>query len=556
MLTHIHIKNFAIVESLDLDIPNQLCVITGETGAGKSIMIDALGLALGNRADSNAVRHGKDNADIFASFDIQSNPSAKQWLKKMELEAGDECILRRVINKDGRSRAYVNGTPTPLTAVRALGESLVSIHGQHEHQALLKTETHRRLLDQFGSLNSLAASINQHFNDWKQQQALFEQFRDNAQDINDRADLLSFQLTELQQLDLQKGEFNRLEKEHKRLANTETLLSQGQQVLDCLNGSNQSLLDQTSSQLTRMNSMLQQDDTLIDTCKLLESAHIQLQETTDQLQHYVETLEIDPERYQHVDQRISTAHQLARKHRVTPDQLPSLQETLQAELDQISGGDDKLDKLSVEASNLKSVYYEKAKTLSKKRHQSAKTLGKQISQQIETLGMPGAELSIQLLPVKDNEPTPHGLEHIEFHIQTNPGQPCKPLHKVASGGELSRISLSIQVACAAQSDTSTLIFDEVDVGIGGGIAQVVGRLLRALGQNNQVICVTHLPQVAAQGHYHLHVDKTTEASTTQTNITSLNAEKKVVEIARMLGGLTITDQTLAHASELIKESQT
>ena len=556
MLTHIHIKNFAIVESLDLDIPDQLCVITGETGAGKSIMIDALGLALGNRADSNAVRHGKEKAEILASFDIQNSPSTKQWLTEMELDAGDECILRRVISKDGRSRAYVNGTPTPLTAVRVLGDHLVSIHGQHEHQALLKADTHRQLLDQFGNLNNLGKSINQHFNDWKQQQALFEQFRDNAQDINNRADLLNFQLTELQQLDLQAGEFSQLEKEHKRLANTETLLSQGQQALDCLSGSHQSLVDQASSQLSRLNSMLLQDESLLDTCSLLESAQIQLQETADQLQHYLQTLEIDPERYQHIDQRISTAHQLARKHRVTPDQLPPLQETLQAELDQISGGDEKLDQLAADADKLKSAYYEKAKTLSKKRQQHAKILGKQISQQIESLGMPGAKMSIQLLPVKNNEPTPHGLEHIEFHIQTNPGQPCKPLHKVASGGELSRISLSIQVACAARSNTSTLIFDEVDVGIGGGVAQVVGRLLRALGQNNQVICVTHLPQVAAQGHHHLHVDKTTGTTSTQTSITTLNTEKKVIEIARMLGGLTITDQTLAHASELIKESQT
>ena len=555
MLSHINISNFAIVESLDLDIPNKLCVITGETGAGKSIMIDALGLALGNRADSGSVRHGSDKADILASFDIETNQAAQDWLNQHDLDEDGECILRRVINKDGRSRSYINGRPTPMSSLKALGEMLISIHGQHEHQALLKKDTHRHLLDQFSGLNKQVKQVADTYSQWQQQQKAYERIRDNAKELNDRVDLLRFQLGELEALDLQLNEFAQLEKEHKRLSNSEGLINQGHQALQALSLGESSALDTVASIHQLVTEMRQQDENLLETTELIASAEIQLQEAANNLQHYVESLDIDPERYQWVDQRIASAHQLARKHHISPNQLPELQQALAEELESIEGGDEKIEQLLAQATASQAVFLEKAQSLSKKRQQQGRKLSKIITQQIQTLGMPGAvvTVAVDLLPIE--QANANGIDSVEFHVQTNPGQPSKPLYKVASGGELSRISLSIQVACAAKSNVATLIFDEVDVGIGGAVAQVVGELLRQLGNENQVICVTHLPQVAAQGHHHLHVNKQTSKDSTHTGISSLSQDEKTTEIARMLGGLSITEQTLAHARELISDSQ-
>ncbi len=555
MLSHINISNFAIVESLDLDIPNKLCVITGETGAGKSIMIDALGLALGNRADSGSVRHGADKADILASFDIETNNAAQNWLNQHDLDEDGECILRRVINKDGRSRSYINGRPTPMSSLKTLGEMLISIHGQHEHQALLKKDTHRHLLDQFSGLNTQVKQVADTYNQWQQQQKAYEKIRDNAKELNDRVDLLRFQLGELEALDLQLNEFSQLEKEHKRLSNSEGLINQGHQALQVLSLGENTSLDTVANILQLVTEMQQQDEGLSETKELVASAEIQLQEAGNNLQHYVESLNIDPERYQWVDQRIASAHQLARKHHVTPNQLPELQQTLAEELISIEGGDEKIEQLQTQAAASQTAFLEKAQILSKKRQQQGKKLSKIITKQIQTLGMPGAAVTVIVSPLPIEQANANGIDSVEFHVQTNPGQPSKPLFKVASGGELSRISLSIQVACAAKSNVATLIFDEVDVGIGGAVAQVVGELLRKLGNENQVICVTHLPQVAAQGHHHLHVNKQTSKDSTYTGINTLSQDEKVTEIARMLGGLSITEQTLAHARELIGETQ-
>lgn len=555
MLSHINISNFAIVESLDLDIPNKLCVITGETGAGKSIMIDALGLALGNRADSGSVRHGADKADILASFDIETNQAAQDWLNKHDLDEDGECILRRVINKDGRSRSYINGRPTPMSSLKALGEMLISIHGQHEHQALLKKDTHRHLLDQFSGLNTQVKHVADTYNQWQQQQKAYEKIKNNAKELNDRVDLLRFQLGELEALDLQLNEFTQLEKEHKRLSNSEGLINQGHQALQALSLGENTATDSVASILQLVTEMQQQDESLSETTELITSAEIQLQEAASNLQQYVESLDIDPERYQWIDQRIASAHQLARKHHIPPNQLPELQQALAEELTSIEGGDEKIEQLLAQATASQAAFLEKAQNLSKKRQQQGKKLSKIITKQIQTLGMPGAVVTVTIEPLSIEQANANGIDSVEFHVQTNPGQPSKPLYKVASGGELSRISLSIQVACAAKSNVATLIFDEVDVGIGGAVAQVVGELLRQLGNENQVICVTHLPQVAAQGHHHLHVNKQTSKDSTHTGINTLSQDEKTTEIARMLGGLSITEQTLAHARELISESQ-
>ncbi|PIE40682.1 MAG: DNA repair protein RecN [Gammaproteobacteria bacterium] len=555
MLTHIKINHFAIVDELELDIPDKLTVITGETGAGKSIMLDALGLALGDRADSGVVRHGATKADIHAAFDISGNPAAQNWLEQRDLDAQDECILRRVVNADGRSKAYVNGSPQPITAVRELGRLLVIIHGQHEHQALLKKETHRELLDQFGNLADCVSEVGLAFKTWQQAQKAYETHRDNARELSDRADLLKFQLQEFDQLALQEGEYQTLEQDHKKLANVDSLLSTGQQAETGLTGDEGSAYQQTHRVLCLLQDMAKEDAQLNELVEMVESASIQLQEAGDTLTHYLHSLDIDPERYQAIDQRLSAAYQLARKHRIDPYTLPDFHQQMQQELAQIDGGEEKLDQLQQQADALKADYLAIATRLSEHRARQGNKLSKVISKQIKALGMPGAEFNIELQPLEASHYSAKGLEQVAFMVQTNPGQPAKPLNKVASGGELSRISLSIQVACAAKTNVATLMFDEVDVGIGGATAQVVGQLLRALGNDNQVICVTHQPQVAAQGHHHLYVNKQTKKQNTFTDIAELNQDEKVLEIARMLGGLTITDQTRAHAQELIAESQ-
>ncbi len=555
MLTHIKISNFAIVEELDLDIPAQLTVITGETGAGKSIMIDALGLALGDRAESGSVRHGAERADILATFDVRYNKAAKAWLKEKDLQADDECILRRVITADGRSRAYINGTPSPVQGLKELGEMLVSIHGQHEHQSLLKKDTHRELLDEFAGLQNQARTVADAYRQWQQQLAEYTHFRDHAKELQDRADLLRFQLSELEELKPTEGELADLEQEHKRLSNVDSLIGQGQQALNGLSESDGALVDQAQSVLHLLQDMLQEDSSLKDIADMVDSARIQLDEAASSLRHYLENLEINPERYLEVDRRLSSYIQLSRKHREDPHQLFQLWHNLHAELDAIDGGDDKLLKLEQAANAAKNSYLEEAGKLSKSRAKDAKKLSKLITEKVQPLGMPGAEFQVELQPMTVEQYSAHGLEQVEFIVRTNPGQPAKPLNKVASGGELSRISLAIQVACAAKTNVATLVFDEVDVGIGGAVAQIVGKLLRELGRANQVLCVTHLPQVAAQGHTHLHVNKQTKRNQTHTDISRLSTDETVTEIARMLGGLKITDQTLAHARELIAESQ-
>lgn len=555
MLTHIKVSQFAIVESLDLDIPQQLSVITGETGAGKSIMIDALGLTLGDRADSGMVRAGADKADILASFDITNNQSAKQWLQAHELQQEDDCLLRRVINQDGRSRGYINGTPATLQQLKELGELLVSIHGQHEHQTLLKKDTHRELLDEFAGAQSLAKEIARAFKHWQDRDVAWREFRDNRAALMERADLLQFQIRELDALNPQPGELETLEREHKKLSNVEGLLKRGQQALSALSDGDENLVDQVASVLHLLQDMSKQDPALQDTISMLEQAQIQLQETASNLQHYAQTLDMDPDRYEEIDQRLTQTYQLARKHRIPPAELAELHARLKASLADIDGGDERVAALEEEAQAAWSTYFSTAQKLSAERKKYGQKLAKKITEQIRPLGMPGAEFFVTLTEVPDAQANMHGLEIVEFEVRTNPGQPAKALGKVASGGELSRISLAIQVACAARSQVATLIFDEVDVGIGGGVAQVVGKLLRSLGQKNQVLCVTHLPQVAAQGNHHLHVNKVTRKDSTHTGIDLLSTDAKITEIARMLGGVKITDQTLAHAKELLLESQ-
>ncbi len=553
MLTHILITQFAIVEKLDLDIPEHFCVITGETGAGKSIIMDALGLTLGDRADSSMVRHGADKAEIHSTFDISHIPEARQWLQDRDLEADEQCILRRTISKDGRSKAYINGSPCTLASLKELGEILISLHGQHEHQNLLKKESHRVLLDEHGRLEKLAREVKDNYQAWKDAQNNYERLRDNAKELKDRADLLRFQLQEFEQLDLKENEYQSLELDHKRMANVESLQENGMQALTGLYEGDDTVYDRLQRLSGLVGDMLNKDSRLQETWELLDNARIQIEEASDNLSQYLNQLDSDPEQYAWVEQRLSAAYQLARKHRIDPYELTTFQRQLADELEQIGGGDEAIERLEQQAHQLKLRYLESAQKLSGKRKTAARKLRNEITRHIKSLGMPEAEFEVALHPLGPGELSAHGLESPEFQVKTNAGQPFKPLHKVASGGELSRISLSIQVACANQARVATLVFDEVDVGIGGGTAQTVGKLLRHLGEAVQVLCITHQPQVAALGHTHLHVSKRTEKQQTLTQIKQLSEQEKLMEIARMLGGAKISDQTIAHAKELIEE---
>ncbi len=553
MLTHVSISNFAIVEQLDLEMEMGLTVITGETGAGKSIMIDAIGLCMGDRADAGCVRNGADKADIIVQFDLHANVSAQNWLNERELNSDHEAIVRRLISADGRSRAFINGKPVTLNDLREFGDLLVAIHGQHAHQALLNPDTHREQLDEFANASELANKVKQQFNSWQQTDKNYREFRDNANALQERAELIRFQLTEFDQLNLQEGELATLEQEHSRLANVDKLMEASHAALQIISEA------EDDSMLTRLHAsqqVLQKisgDSAIINALDLLNTAHIHLEEAAETLRLFTDKLENSPERLHELDQRIGQTYQLARKHRIQPDEVPIFHAKLLEELEKIGGGDDKLVELEQQLIQEEQKYRKLAAELTDARKRAALKLSKAISAQIKTLGMPGGQFEVALKAREQQKPHPLGMEQVEFLVTANPGQPAKPLQKVASGGELSRISLAIQVICAQRTKLGTLIFDEVDVGIGGGVAEIVGRLLRTLGQTRQVLCVTHQPQVAAQGHHHLHVHKDLKKNSTSTTLKQLTTDEKVVEIARMLGGLELTEHTLKHAQEMVEK---
>ena len=557
MLTQITISNFTIVDKLDLELSRGLNIITGETGAGKSIIIDALGLTLGDRADPGTVRSGSERAEIIAHFDCTENNQALHWLKTKELDADNECLLRRTISREGRSKAYINGTPCTLHDLKVLGEILLNIHGQHEHQSLGRKETHRDLLDQYANLGTLANSTADHYQRWQIAAKELKSLEDNADEKQSRAELLSYQVSELDELNLQSGELVLLEEKHKQLSNCDLLKETGHQALSILNGDDTgaitSLLHQTRSLLTQMAS--ENEASLVAINNMLSEASIQIDEAHHDLSNFLLNLHSDPEQLQSIDQRMGQAHHLARKHRVPPSQLVEHHCLLQEEFASIDNLDERLEELRQKTADLQHSFMDQALCLSKKRHSAAKKFDKLISERMDQLGMHGGLFQTDFKILKGEQTNKHGIDQIEFLVAPNKGQAAKPLSKVASGGELSRISLAIQVIYAEKAAVPTLIFDEVDVGIGGGTAEVVGRLLRTLSEKGQVLCVTHLPQVAAQGQHHYFVQKTQEKKATHTDIRPLNNDEKVVEIARMLGGLKLTEQTLSHAKEMLVQAQ-
>lgn len=551
MLTHLHIRDFAIIDQLDLDIQAGMTSMTGETGAGKSILLDALGLVLGDRAEAGSVRHGAKKADITATFNIGELAELQSWLEEQDLESDAECIMRRIVTAEGRSKGYINGSPVTMQILRTVGEQLVDIHGQHEHQSLLKKDTQRQRLDDYGVHRDLLEATASTYKAWRKAKQELETLRSAEKNRAERLDLLKFQVNELDALALQSGEWNEINEEHSRLANAGKLLATAQSALDVLYEHDEQNLYQVLSQQTQAVTGAAAVDTgLSNIAEALNSAMIQLDEACGGLRDYLSELDLDPARLDWLEERMGLIHSLSRKHMCEPDALIELHTDMAAELDKLENADAALVELERQAEQLQEQYQLRARELHERRLATAEQLSSLVTEAMQGLGMDGGRLEISV-EEKSDRSAAHGFDHIEFMVSANPGQPTKPLNKVASGGELSRISLAIQMITASCEKVPTLIFDEVDTGIGGGVAEVVGKHLRTLGKERQVMCVTHLPQVAAQAHNHLKVEKQKGIDTTTTGIQPLVATQRIEEIARMLGGVEITDQTRKHAEEMI-----
>lgn len=554
MLNHLTIKNFATVDSLEIEFSAGMSVITGETGAGKSIILGALGLALGDRADKAVVRPDANKADICAEFDTNKMDQARDWLLENDFaeEGASTCILRRVINSDGRSRGYINGSPVTLANLKTLGDMMIDIHGQHEHQSLLKKSTHRRLLDDFGSDGKLIANLQSTWKQWQQNNQLLIELSQQSQEDSAQSQLLSYQLTELEELDIADNETEQLEAEFKTLNSADDILSSAQSARDSLSESDEgNVLNKLSQILASLLQLAEKSPEVNSIVQLIQEAEIQLSEASTELRNFTDGFEANPQRLEQINNRLSTLHAVARKHKINAKELPTLVADLRTQLKRFENSDEELEKLRANDEMLRQQYLQLAKELSKQRKKASSKLNKAVNAQLKDLGMPHASLEISLAGSAEEEPSQSGLETVEFLVSTNPGQPAKPLIKIASGGELSRISLAVQVITARTSQTPCLVFDEVDVGIGGGVAIVVGELLRELGACTQILCVTHQAQVASQGHHHFFVSKSSKKNETLTAIRALKDEEIVQEIARMLGGEEFSDESLAHAQQMV-----
>ncbi|MES3008384.1 MAG: DNA repair protein RecN [Pseudomonadota bacterium] len=564
MLTQLSIRHYAIVDHLEIDFRRGMSVITGETGAGKSIMLGALGLTLGDRADKGVISSGATRADITAHFDTSDQPMARAWLQDNELLADEEpqvCLLRRVVSDDGRSKAWVNGFPVTLQVLKTIGEMLIDIHSQHEHQSLLNRSTHLRLLDEFSGDNALTDDVRRVSREWKKNRERLEALSQQSEESSAQVQLIRYQIGELDELALEAGELESLEEEYRTLNSADSSLATARQLLDLCSENDEFTVQGALNQaLALLQELGAKTHALDPVTELLNTASIQIEEAVAELRHGIDHFEANPLRLEAINQRLADIQQIARKHRVKPEEIAPLHAQLQAQLAAWEHNDEDLDTLQQQDALLLQQYRQFAERLSAQRRKAATELAQQINLQIAELGMSSARLTVALSPTESQTPSAHGQESVEFLVSTNPGQEPRPLIRIASGGELSRISLAIQVITAQTSATPTLVFDEVDVGIGGSVARSVGRLLRQLGERGQVLCVTHQAQVASQGHQHLFVSKLIQntdgqAATTGTQIRELSRAEKVREIARMLGGEStnqgFTPESLAHAEEML-----
>ncbi len=550
MLTHLHIRNFTLMEDRELVLREGLTVLTGETGAGKSILLDAVAIALGDKAEADKVRTGCDRAEVSASFDISRQIPVIDWLREQSL-SDEECVVRRILTAEGRSRAFINGTPVTLTQLRSLGELLVDIHSQHEHQSLLRVTNHRVLLDDFGDNASCGQGVARAYAEWHRIAVELEAALANGEALNARHQLLSYQVEELDRLALADGELQSLEERQQTLANFEQLQRSRHQVYEICSGEEGSIELRLHRAISLLAELPGKTESLKEAESMLQSALIQVEEAGRELQREDQAAADDVYELPEIEKRLSAIYELARKHRIAPAELANFHQQLAAELSSLQSGDALREKLQAALLEARDVFQRAAAQLGQRRTKAAQALAKRVNQQLKKLAMPQAQFEVRLTPLE--APSRYGAEQVEFLISTIPGQPPKPLIRIASGGELSRVSLAIVVVAAKTSVTPTMIFDEVDVGIGGTTGDVVGRLLRELGGSTQVLCVTHLAQVASKAHHHLKVEKTFNKSGAATEITELAGEQKVKEIARMMGGVADSAQSLAHAREMIEE---
>lgn len=545
MLTDLSIRDYAIVQRLDIELHDGMTCVTGETGAGKSIMLDALGLCIGDRADARAVRTGADRAEISALFSVEHLPLAQAWLERAALLEGHECLIRRTVTSDGRSRAFINGSPATLAQCTELGELLVDIHSQHAHQSLLRRAVQRELLDAFSDISNEAAAVAAEAETIRALKQELTTLTSSSKELEERRDLLNYQIEELLDLNFTEGELDTLESEQKLLSNASWIMDtvhrvseQCAQLGDQLRSSVAALSDE------RLGSRIDESRDMV------ASSQIQLEEAASELRRYLDRIELDPQKLQDVESRLDAAYTLARKHRIQPEVLADHLGTLSDELEGLEKGNQRLDDLEEEIQGRQTKWLEAAETLSQKRREGGKALASRSMDLLAQLAMERCYLEIGFIPIECEKLDPRGLEEVEIWISTNPGSQPGPLNKVASGGELSRISLALQVAVADMATAPTMIFDEVDVGVGGAVADVVGNLLRTLSANVQVLCVTHLPQVAAKGHKHIQVSKAGDKEVT-TSLNYLIGDERVEELSRMLGGAVVTEATRENARELL-----
>ena len=553
MLSYLQVRDFAIVDAVEVEFADGLTALTGETGAGKSILVDSVILALGGRAAADAVRHGAERAEITATFDVAGNAEARAWLAAQSLDGEDEIILRRVVGADGRSRCFVNGQALPAQVVRELGSLLIDIHGQQEFLSLVRRDAQRRLVDQHGQLEALLLPVREAAAAWRQLSREHAQLAEAARDRGSRLELLRYQLGELQALALQPGEVESLAEERSRLANRGRLAEAARAALALAYEADGTDAHATASRAAaQLRSVAEFDSALAAPLRLLGEAVIALRESGSELAGYLDSLDVDPQRQEWVERRTAAIEELARKHRLEPAALPTQLAALAAELSSLENSGIALSDLQRRLAEARAGYDAAAARLSQARRGAAGKLAGAVTALMARLGMPGGKFEIEVASDPDGEPAPEGVDAVTFLVSANPGQPVRPVARVASGGELSRISLAVQVAAARGAERSCMIFDEVDAGVGGAVAEMVGRQLGALGARGQVLCVTHLAQVASQADHQVRVSKITDGRSSRMTVTELNAGERVEELARMLGGVEITRKAREHAREMLK----
>ena len=550
MLRSLQIRNFAIIDEIDITFNDDMTVLTGETGAGKSILIDALSLVLGERGSSNLIRNKEKRAEYTAEFEITNNSHALNWLIDKSLDNENECILRRTISPDGKSRSFINGNTVNLQSLKSLGDLLVDIHGQHFHQSLCKKNVQRDLLDHFGGLYVTKNKLKRIFNEWKELSDQLSKMIEGNANKEDRIDLLSFQLKELDDLALKTGEYDSLNSEFKKISNIEKINKGINSLIDCLQSNEITNVEQMlNDSIKNIDTLATFDNSLEETKNLLSEAEINVSEAIGNLSRYGESIDYDNQKSREIEERINTIISLSRKHRVDPDELIDTKIQIEKELNALNNSQTSIDEAEQHLSDLRKKYDDFASELTKKRSDSAKKLSRLVANSMNELGMADGIFKAEI--TASNNISQHGIDDITFYISANPGQKPQPLSNIASGGELSRMSLAIQVITSSGTNIPTMIFDEVDSGIGGAIAEVVGNKLKDLGQNKQVLCVTHLAQVASKGKSHLRINKLTDNKKTKIYATQLNPDERIEEIARMIGGIELTEKTREYAKEML-----